>query len=93
MAASNQLPQRLNIATNFVTQCQLLANAYSGIQKFNEFYVASGTSYQESDFTNTSLSYIDPASMGTIITELNAFVTWVNAGNLAACMAACNGAS
>jgi hypothetical protein len=80
MAASNTLPQKLALAQGFVNAATLLAQAWSEVQKYNNLYVQSGLTFASTDFNGTSFAYIDPANMGTLITNLNSFVTWMNSG-------------
>jgi hypothetical protein len=80
MAAQNPLIQKINIAQGLVNAAALLVQAWSEIQKYNNAYVQGGYSFVANDFNNTPLAYIDPTTMGTLITNLNSFVTWMNSG-------------
>lgn len=77
MAASNSLPQKLNMAQGFVGAATNLTTAWAAIQKYYEIYLKSGLTYESADFNGTSLAYIDPTQMPSLITNLNSFATWM----------------
>jgi hypothetical protein len=79
MAAQNPLIQRLAMAQGFVAAATELNQAYVTIQKYGQLFTQSGQAFAAGDFNGTSLAYIDPTTMPTLITELNAFVAWMNA--------------
>ncbi len=75
-----QTSQGLNIAQNLLQAATNLSNAWVQIQKYNELYIKAGISYSSGDFAGTTLVYFNPASMATLITQLNAFNTWMVTG-------------
>lgn len=85
--------QKINVAVMFQTGMQKLADAYAIISKADQYYVKDGLSYVAGDFDNTALSFADPTQMGTIITELVAFKTWADSGNLDAAFKLLSGAT
>jgi len=79
--AVNQATQKLAIAQGLIAQATVLSNVWVGIQKYNQLFVKSGLTFSAGDFDNTSLQYVDPTTMATLITQLNAFVTWMSSSN------------
>lgn len=78
--AVKQISQKLDIAQNLIAKAGLLVQAYAEYQKYDSIYTKAGLSYAVGDFDNSSLAYVDPTQMVTLITQLRAFKAWIDLG-------------
>jgi hypothetical protein len=72
--------QKQKIAVGLIDAASHLTTAWVEITKYNQIFVKSGLTFATGDFDGSPLAYVDPTQMATLITNLNAFVTWMNTG-------------
>lgn len=70
--------QKLAVAAGLIGKAGLLVQAYVEYQKYDLEYTKAGLSYLAGDFDGTSLAYVDPAQIATLITQLRAFKAWMD---------------
>ena len=68
---------KLALARNLIALGADLANAWSAVQRYNQLFVKDGFTYSAGDFDNTTIAFVDPTQIPTLVTDLNAFASWM----------------